>query len=124
MPTFDNKCTNPECEGLLLDHYTHSHKDPTPACPKCGGAMERFYSLGNGHSGTNGYPYVTRNITPDGSPVEVRSPGHEADLCKRYGLRKRDDVGFVEERWEGWDFAKKEHRFSGGGGRGLPGAWW
>ena len=40
--------------------------------------------------------FVTRNITTDGSPVEVRSADHQAELCKVHGVRPsplRDHLG-------------------------------
>ena len=75
------------------------------------------------------YPYTTKNITPDGSEVEVTSRAHErallADYERQTGNRlvRRDDVAFLEEDYLGHDMNRDEQRYSSGSGRGLPGQW-
>jgi hypothetical protein len=82
--------------------------------------MDRVWSS-PGQNASNGYPYVTSNIT--GSPIEVRSPGHEAELCKVHRVVKRDDMAWIEKRYEGFDLKTKKQQYTEGSGRGLKGQW-
>jgi hypothetical protein len=64
------------------------------------------------------FPYVTRNITRDGSPVEVTSLAHLRQLERQHGVRNRDDADFIDEQWQGYDPMTKSQRYGGGRGGG------
>ena len=83
-------------------------KPEAPEC--CSVPMDRDYRTEHfGHKPASGFPYVTKNIT--GEPIEIKSIEHERQVCKRYGVRKRDDAGYIDEH------------MGEGSGRGLPGSW-
>lgn len=67
------------------------------------------------------YPYTTKNIT--GSEVEVTSGAHERALLKSAGLTQRDDPGFVEKEYLGYNWKTGKQEYREGSGQGLPGCW-
>lgn len=95
--------------------------------------MVRVWTLGNNDVGSQTFPYITRNITKDGSPVEVKSPGHLKELCKRHGVIPRPDNGWKETEYKGYqpggldprthEYKKGKQVYREGSGRGLPGSW-
>lgn len=113
MPVHDWKCDR--CGDVQRDVYQPRLAAEPPVC--CRIPMERLWSTSSG-SGGGSYPYVTSNIT--GSPIEVRSPGHERELCRKHGVRKRDDAGWVDTRVEA---TGRGPRVIEGSGRGMPGCW-
>ena len=105
------------------------------ACESCGETVHigawPFCPHGFKHA-TNAfqeYPYTTKNITPDGTEVEVTSRAHERALLVDYErqtgnkLVKRDDVAFLGEDYNGHNMNTDEQEYSGGSGRGMPGQW-
>lgn len=118
MPTYAYLC---EC-GRGWEGYIHSHTSPNPPC-ECGLSPERVWSLGSSHRGATGFPYVTTNITPDGSPVEVTSPAHLDKLCKEYGVTHRPDNGWIDKEYLGVDMRTGVQRYKEGNGVGYPGCW-
>lgn len=84
--------------------------------------MEKLWTR-LGTPSANGYPYTTKNILPDGSPVIVESPAHERQLCKQHGVVKRDDAAWIGKEWLGYDFRTKKQKFKEGNGVGMPGCW-
>lgn len=118
MPTFDFEC---DC-GWGGEAYLPL-RDSTFTCPTgCGKEPQKVWAVTR-RTGYSSYPYVTKNILPDGSPITVTDASHERALMKQFNLRKRDDVAWIEAEHGGWDFAKKQHRYHEGSGRGLPGQW-
>lgn len=67
------------------------------------------------------YPFVTKNF--NGQPIEVTSRAHEKALMQQYGVTKRDDVAWVEKRYEGYDFRTKQQVYKEANGCGMPGCW-
>lgn len=89
------------------------------ACKKCDCVMERDLTVeARTHVPGNAFPYVTRNITRDGSPVEVTSLAHLRQLEKIHGVRNRDDADFIDEQWQGYDPRSGEQHYGGGRGGG------
>jgi hypothetical protein len=80
-------------------------------------------------SGYQEYPYKTKNLTADGSEVEVTGKGHEKALMDQYErdtgnkLVKRDDAAWVGEQYDGYNRHTDEQEYSSGSGRGMPGQW-
>lgn len=119
MPVFQYECP----QSHQFEAYVHTRSEPSPPCRKCGvGGSERIWAITK-RDAANGYPYKTRNIDPGGRELTVESPSHEAQLCKQYGVVKRDDAGWIETRYEGWDMKRKQQRYKEGSGVGLPGCW-
>lgn len=118
MPIYALQCSlcAKETEAFL-----HSYTSPNPACA-CGGAQERIWRSQR-HIPGGVFPYITTNLDPTGKPVEVRSHLHLQELCKQYGVVHRDDVAWIEQEYQGVDFATGKQRYSEGSGRGLPGQW-
>jgi hypothetical protein len=94
-------------------------------CAECGEEGHPWWDHETGYkqySGETSYPYVTTHIT--GKPIEVTGPGHERELCRIHGVRKRDDAAWVEKRYLGVDPRTGKQRYSEGSGMGLPGVWY
>jgi hypothetical protein len=85
--------------------------------------MDKAYSLAVTHIPGGTYPYMTRNITKDGKPVEVRSAAHLKDLCKQHGVTHRDDNAYIEKSYEGYDIRTGKQKYRESSGAGLPGSW-
>lgn len=117
MPIYSYSCS----EGHEFDQYQPLTTSENPPC-HCGAATEKVWRSRHGRA-WGGYPYVTKNIRPDGQPVTVENPGHEAELCKQFGVEKRDDVGWVETEYLGYDPRTDRQVYREGSGRGLPGQW-
>lgn len=121
MPVFDFLCeADNEAQS---DVYLPTRESENPACPKCALPMERIYSLAGRHVGSSAFPYVTKNLTPDGSPVEVKSERHLAELCKLYGKTHRPDSAWITKEYVGYDWRTGKQVYTEGSGRGLPGCW-
>lgn len=118
MPIFAYQCA----EGHQEEGYVPSHLSPLPACSHCGGQTEKIWKITR-HVAASVFPYVTTNITPDGSPVEVTSQSHLDQLCKQFGVVHRPDVAWIEEEHQGVDFRTGEQRYKKGNGVGMPGCW-
>lgn len=89
----------PFCKGNPLDHgaYRQTHGDSAQ------------------------YPFVTKNF--NGKPIEVRDPSHHRALMKEHGVVQRDDVGWVEKEYLGYNPKTKKQEYKEGSGMGLPGCW-
>lgn len=118
MPTFNFQCS---C-GKEWEAYIHNHVNDNPLC-SCGLVPERVWALGNTHRGSSTYPYITRNITPDGSPVEVTSGAHLESLCKQYNVEHRPDNGWLEKEFLGVDWKTGKKQYKESSGAGMPGSW-
>lgn len=118
MPTYDWEC--PSCHWGE-EAYVNFFRD-TRSCRDCNVEMEKVWGYSTTHT-SGGFPYTTRNLDPSGRPIEVSGPGHEAQLCKQFGVRKRDDAGWVDKEYMGWDFKNKKQNYREGNGAGLPGCW-
>jgi len=113
------------CEACHKGEKTFEPKmEPRPPLCSCGAEMERDYPAeARGHRPASGYPYITKNISPDGKPIEVRSPAHEAELCKIHGVVKRDDQAWIEKQHVGHDWKTGQPVYWEPSGRGMPGSW-
>lgn len=127
MPIYDFQC--PTCQVQdPSGPYQFEAYVPTigeaKACDRCAGPTERIWSFANQHRGASAFPYITTNLTADGSPVEVRSERHLADLCKKHGKTHRPDNGWIEKKWVGYDPVTRRQVYTeGSGGRGMKGSW-
>lgn len=123
MPIFDFACPTVGCGGFKVDVYLPLRSSEKPLCLDCNTRMETCLALGNQHIAASAFPYVTKNIHPDGKAIEVRSPGHLKELCKTFNVTPRDDAAFIEKEWLGYDMRTKKHVYREGAGVGLPGCW-
>lgn len=119
MPIYQFECTSCK-EGF--EQYLSLRRSENPPCRSCGQSTERVWALGVKHKGSDVFPYVTRNLRPDGKPVEVTSPGHLDSLCKQFGVTHRPDVAWLEKTHEGCD-RRGNPIYKEGSGRGMPGSW-
>jgi len=112
------------CEKCNATEQTFEHHC-TPVAPShCKQPMVRdWHGEARVHTPASGYPYITRNITPDGSPVEVKSAAHEAELCKIHGVTKRDDQAWIEKEYVGHNWRTGKPEYWEPSGRGMPGSW-
>jgi putative FmdB family regulatory protein len=117
MPIYAYSCP---C-GHEFERYVTTTTSPNPDC-ECGALTEKIWSVRAGRA-WGGYPYVTKNIRPDGQPVTVDNPAHEAALCKEFGVTKRDDAGWVDTEYLGYDPRSDKQVYREGSGRGMPGCW-
>jgi putative FmdB family regulatory protein len=119
MPVYDFACDDckKEWEG-----YVHSFDDPTPDC-ECGGASQKVWRPRWSRKNNDLYPYITKNIHPDGRPIEVESASHLNKLCKQYGVRHRPDVAWNEEEYTGYDWKTGKQTYHRGSGLGVKGCW-
>lgn len=85
--------------------------------------METCLSLGSQHIAASAFPYVTRNIHPDGKPIEVQSPAHLKELCKTFNVTPRDDAGYITKEYLGYNMQTKKQMYKESSGVGLPGCW-
>lgn len=89
MPCFDEQCV--KC-GHVHERILPRYTKKTAKCPDCGGATERLDSAPQFHDfnrimGTSdAQPFVTRNIHPDGKPLEIRGHKQLQDACKKFGV--------------------------------------
>lgn len=123
MPVFDFKCPTEGCKGFKYDVYLPLRDSAKPICLDCDTMMETCLSLGSQHIAASAYPYTTRNITKDGSPIEVTGASHLRSLEKEHGVRLRDDAAFVTKEWLGYDMQKKQHVYKESSGVGEKGCW-
>src|SRR5690349_13681251 len=94
MPVYCWVC--PSCENQQSIFALIEDCKKAPIC--CDVPSERDYmSEHNGYFHKTVFPYVTKHLSGDGKPIEVRDAGHLRDLCKQYGKVLRDDVGFEHE---------------------------
>lgn len=86
--------TVPMYEALCIscnrkyEWYSVFFTEENKPCPRCGGTGERLYSVATVKIFS---PFVTRNIRPDGAPVEVKSQRQLSSLCNQYNLTPLDD---------------------------------
>lgn len=118
MPTYDFRCE----AGHVFEGYLPLRATENPPCGECGKPVERLIST-NRHIPASAYPYVTKNIHKDGKAIEVRSPSHEAELCKIHGVRKRDDAAFLTQEYLGVDFRTGKQIYRERSGVGEKGCW-
>ena len=112
----------------VCDH-TEEHYIPvrdsvlTVACEVCGKPSNRDVTKEHRlHRPANGYPYITTHF--NGQPVEVRSGLHEAELCKKFNVRKRDDAAFLEDYSDvRFDWKTKKTVYRERTGVGMPNCW-
>lgn len=119
MPIYDFLC--PSCETGHLDRYVPGIGETIP-CVDCGTKTEIVWSI-TPRDGMSVYPYVTRNITKDGSPVEVKSALHLKELCRKHGVTPRDDSAWITKEWHGYDWKTKRQVYTESTGVGDPGCW-
>lgn len=120
MPIYAYQCASDEAHEF--EKYVPMTGSPNPSCEKCGADTEKIWRVSKGRD-WGGYPYVTRNLTPDGSPITVENPSHEATLCKMYGKVKRDDAGWIDTEYVGYNPYTGRQEYKEGSGRGMPGCW-
>lgn len=116
MPTYAYECT----AGHQFEGYTHSHKDPCPACIRCGEATDKIWKVSRHIGGVN-WPLTTKHLTGKEETFQ-----NQADLdrrCKELGLVQRDDVGWIEDEYQGVDFRTGQQKYKKGSGVGMPGCW-
>lgn len=119
MPIYAYQCNGPEEHEF--ETYVATTEVPNPDC-HCGAQTEKIWRVRRGRA-WGGYPYTTKNIRPDGQEVTVESPGHEAELCKQFGVEKRDDAGWIDTEYVGYDPYSDRQVYREGSGRGMPGCW-
>lgn len=125
MPVYTYSCD--ACKHDF-DAYVHFTTSTNQACEKCGGPTEKVWTVSQ-RNGYSSFPYKTRNITADGSEVEVTSAAHEKQLMQEYTratgaeIRKRDDAAFIDKEYRGYDWKTKTQRYEEGSGVGRPGCW-
>lgn len=85
MPLYEAECRS--C-GKVYEWYEPTPTDNTIACPTCNGAGDRIFSRCSSRIFT---PFITRNILPDGRPVEVKSQSQLSRLCNEHKLNHVDD---------------------------------
>lgn len=117
MPVYDWKCSACPFEE---EAFVETWRD-LRSCELCSAPMEKVWSLSAEHRAASGYPYITKNIT--GEAIEVKSPGHERELCKLHGVNKRDDKAWENQEYLGWDPKARRQRYKEGNGVGTPGCW-
>jgi len=87
------------------------------------------HGTGRSRNAFQEFPYKTKNLTADGSEVEVTSGAHERALMQQYErdtgnkLVKRDDAAWINETYEGYNRRADRQEYSSGSGRGMPGQW-
>lgn len=89
--------------------------------PYCKGAAEDHETYHQTHGDTKSYPFVTKHF--NGKPIEVTSAAHERSLMREYGVVKRDDAGFLEKEYLGYNAKTGKQEYKEGRGVGLPGCW-
>lgn len=125
MPTYTYSCE--PCKHDF-DRFVMLTSSPNVECELCGGPTEKVWTVSQ-RTGYSQWPYKTRNITPDGSEVEVTSAAHEKMLMEEYKrktgaeIRKRDDAAWITAEYRGYDPVSKSQRYVEGSGVGLPGCW-
>lgn len=85
MPIYEAECR--AC-GRRYEWYVALPVEDTNKCTYCGGDGDRVFSR---YAPKFFSPFVTRNIMPDGSPVEVKSQSQLSSLCNEYKLVHVDD---------------------------------
>lgn len=113
------------CDKDKIKHvkqtFEYKMEPKAPRC-NCGNFMERDYHLeSRRHIPASGYPYDTKNIT--GKRITVRDSNHEAELCKRHEVEKRDDAAWLDKEYLGYNWKADKQEYSEGSGMGLPGVW-
>lgn len=119
MPVYNWACT--AC-GRESEGYVPLISTPDPLC-QCGAPTEKVWRSHRSSSVSSVFPYVTRNILPNGDPVEVKSARHLDELCRQNNVTHRPDAAWVEKRFDGVDPRTKKPRYREGSGMGLPGSW-
>lgn len=112
------------CEPCSQREKTFEYKmvPIAPTCSHCEQVMDRNYHAEHTRErAASGYPYITKNIS--GEPIEVTSPGHEAELCKQYGVAKRDDAAWLTKEHAGQDWRTGKPIYRESSGVGDPGCW-
>ena len=84
MPIYEAECVSCGWQYEWLDYAS----EKTRPCPLCGSQGERLYSL---FTTKIFQPFITRNIDPEGRPIEVRSQKQLSSLCNQHGLIPLDD---------------------------------
>ena len=117
MPTFDWECPN----GHQFERFVHTREEPAPECLNCGASgSERIWAITK-RNGYGSFPYTTKHF--NGKEITVTDAAHERVLMKEFNVRKRDDVAYTEQIYEGWDFAAKKQRYREPTGMGMKGCW-
>jgi len=99
-------------------------KPEVPNCGVCVTPMERDWGAEQGgHIPASGFPFVTKNIHPDGKPIEVRSAAHMAQLCKEFGVEHRPDSAWLEKEFLGYDPKTRKPMYKESSGVGMPNCW-
>lgn len=80
MPIYEEEC--PKC-GNKDSYLSFRITEDTRECSKCGSAMERLYSL-SAVSIFDGFS--TRNISPNGENMHIRSKRELSSLCHEFGV--------------------------------------
>jgi hypothetical protein len=120
VPRYAFKCFEHNKSELVWRSVENRRK--SPACPMCMAPMERDYPAEHQrHIPASAFPFVTKNIDPNGKPIEVTSAAHLDSLCKQYNVTHRPDVAYEED--ESYTDEKGQWRVKAGTGRGLPGSW-
>jgi hypothetical protein len=117
MPVYALSCGEHEFEA-----YVPSFNSENPKCKECSAPTERVWRTSR-HIPASAFPYVTRNIHPDGRPIEVKSASHLDSLCKRYNVVHRPDAAYIEKEYQGYDLRTGKQVYKEGSGRGVKGAW-
>jgi hypothetical protein len=89
--------------------------------PFCGGDPTKHQGYRQTHGETVSYPFTTKAF--NGQPITVTDANHDRSLQRQYGVTKRDDVAWIEKKFEGLDFRTGKQKYTEGSCRGLPGQW-
>jgi hypothetical protein len=106
---------------------TDAVSESTEVCEKCGETLRVGSWPFCPHPGgvslvtEKSYPFTTRNF--DGKPIEVTSRAHEKALMEAHGVVKRDDVGWINKEYLGYNRHTGKQEYKEANGVGLPGCW-
>lgn len=117
MPIFQYECK----EGHQFERYVPLASTENPLCDECHTETDKIWKITK-RTGYHRYPYKTKNIT--GYEIEVTDESHEKALCKEHGVVQRDDPGFIEEDYLGYNPYTGRQEYKQSSGQGMPGCWY
>lgn len=121
VPVYNFGCLK-EC-GWEGEAYLSTITSSNPTCGRCGAETERIWRLGVRHIAASGFPFTTRNLSPDGSPETFNSQSELDRACRERGMTQRDDAAWITQEYLGIDMRTGQQRYKEGNGVGLPGCW-
>lgn len=115
MPIYNYLCS---C-GKEQELYQPLTTSPATIC-ECGLVMERVLRGRNHHPGS-GWPFTTTHLT---GKAETFASQKDLDRrCKELGVTHRPDTAWLDQEYQGVDFATGKQRYKEGSGLGVKGCW-